>query len=947
MPSMSGSRLVSASRSIGHSLGFRMVRVVRRLLLRSGGGVSEPTRPSGGPQPRRPGGGPWPPRAAVRPAGVPPGPAGDWPLVGRREELELVETVLRSGRVGGVVIAGAAGVGKSRLAAEGAARALAGGMAVERVFATRASASIPFGAVAHLLPPVVPVPAPDRLGLVRGAVEILARRSGGRRTVVVVDDAHLLDEGTAALVLHLVVRGSAFVIATVRAGEPCLDAVTALWKDHHAPRLDLQALSREEVHWLLEGGLAGTVSDRLARWVYDRSEGNPLFACELVVGGVTGGGIEAQRGIWQMTREPPPSPRLAELLRARLTGISDAERRCLALIALGEPLDIDILGGLAGADILSRLEAGGLARVRRDRDRFVAAAGHPLLADLILLDLGDAGGRELRGALADAMEANGELAPADLVRVAVLRLDGQLAADPQLLTAAAAHAYRAFDLRLAVRLAAAARDEGGGMPAILTLAQALRGCNRADEAEELLCETEPAVAESRGDADYLFTRLAGLLWGVGDQERATAFTERAAGWSKSPAWRHQVSVARAMVATAAGRLGEAVRLAGPLAEDPHTDPVTRGRAATSLVFAMLLSGHSVAAGHTAEVAMSAPTGPTGRTVDWRPLLGWAAVRLGSGRGLDGLEQRLARVHAAAEEAQDQELAGIAGYLSAATALRCGRPVTARRWLDSSIRRLDSCDPRGMLPAASAMRAQAVALAGDHATAQALLSDARDAAAGRVQGRTETFELEFADIAVALAQGDLTRARELALRYADESGEAVLHEAAMLHEAVRAGHPAVQVESRLAALAAHADNPLMTGLAEHAHAHASGDVTALEQVGEAFAESGLGLLAAETAAEASSAARRTGLSTAARRLAARSHALAGRCEGARTPILASVKTIELTPRELEIALLAASNLSNREIASRLVVSPRTVETHIYHVMDKLGVSTRRDLGPLLQ
>jgi DNA-binding CsgD family transcriptional regulator len=66
-----------------------------------------------------------------------------------------------------------------------------------------------------------------------------------------------------------------------------------------------------------------------------------------------------------------------------------------------------------------------------------------------------------------------------------------------------------------------------------------------------------------------------------------------------------------------------------------------------------------------------------------------------------------------------------------------------------------------------------------------------------------------------------------------------------------------------------------------------------------------------------------------------------------PILAWVKTIDLTPRELEIALLAAGNLSNREIADRLVVSPRTVETHTYRVMDKLGVSRRQELAPLLR
>jgi DNA-binding CsgD family transcriptional regulator len=899
--------------------------------------VTEPTRPYGRPRLSR---------HVARAAAVRPGLAADWPLVGRREELELVDSALHADGAHGVVIAGVAGVGKSRLASECAAQAEAAGMAVERVFATRASASIPFGAVAHVLPPVTSVPAPDRLALVRAVVDNLVRRSVGRRIVLVVDDAHLLDEGTAALVLHLAVRGIALVIATVRTGEPCLDAVTALWKDHHATRLDLQALSQEEVRSLLEGGLAGNVSSRLARWVYHRSEGNPLFAYELVVGGVTAGGIDREHGVWRLSREAPPSPRLTELLQAHMAGLGEQERRGLALIALGEPLDMDLLGGLVGVGVLGRLEASGLARVQQDGDRFSVAAGHPLFADLARRDLGDAMGRELRGMLADAMQARGELAPADLVRVAVLRLDARLNADPGLLAAAAAHAYRAFDLELAARLAAAARDEGGGMPATLTLARALRGRNRADQAEELLAGAESEAATAPGD-DYLFTRLAGLLWGVGDQPRSAAFIERAAGWSTSRAWLSQIRIARAMILTAAGRLREATDLAAPLADDPRTEAVTRGRAATSLAFALLLSGHTVAAERVAELAMTSPTGPTGRTVDWRPLLVWAAVRLESGRGLGALEDRLTQLHAAAEEAQDEELAGIAGYLSGETALQCGRPVTAGRWLGGAIRHLDSSDPRGIMSAAVAMRARAAALQGDHATAEGQLSQARDTVAARVPGKTETYELERAEVAILMARGDLSRARGLALRYADESGEAILHEAEMLHEAVRAGHPVAQVEDRLAILAARSDAALTSGLAEHAHALATQDVAALEQVGEGFADLGLQLLAAETSAEASVAATRTGLSASARRLAARSHVLAGRCEGARTPILASVKTIDLTPRELEIALLASGNLSNREIADRLVVSQRTVETHIYRVMDKLGVSRRQELGPLLQ
>ena len=51
---------------------------------------------------------------------------------------------------------------------------------------------------------------------------------------------------------------------------------------------------------------------------------------------------------------------------------------------------------------------------------------------------------------------------------------------------------------------------------------------------------------------------------------------------------------------------------------------------------------------------------------------------------------------------------------------------------------------------------------------------------------------------------------------------------------------------------------------------------------------------------------------------------------------------LTSRESEIVTLAAEGLSNAEIAERLVLSVRTVESHIYRAMHKLGLSDRREL-----
>ena len=55
---------------------------------------------------------------------------------------------------------------------------------------------------------------------------------------------------------------------------------------------------------------------------------------------------------------------------------------------------------------------------------------------------------------------------------------------------------------------------------------------------------------------------------------------------------------------------------------------------------------------------------------------------------------------------------------------------------------------------------------------------------------------------------------------------------------------------------------------------------------------------------------------------------------------------LTGREVEVLRLLARGLSNREIAERLVISKRTVDTHIDHIFGRLGVSSRMQLAAWL-
>jgi DNA-binding NarL/FixJ family response regulator len=76
-------------------------------------------------------------------------------------------------------------------------------------------------------------------------------------------------------------------------------------------------------------------------------------------------------------------------------------------------------------------------------------------------------------------------------------------------------------------------------------------------------------------------------------------------------------------------------------------------------------------------------------------------------------------------------------------------------------------------------------------------------------------------------------------------------------------------------------------------------------------------------------------------------LAAECEGSRTIALSTIDEVEaLTPREREVAELAARGHPNRHIAETLSLSVRTVESHLYKVFAKLGVDQRSELSDVL-
>ena len=228
--------------------------------------------------------------------------AATWPLVGREAELTRIAAAMADADCRGVVVSAGAGVGKSRLAREAHAAARRSGALAVWAQATRSSATVPLGAFAGLIPD--DVRSDDALELMRRSADAL-RTQGGRNVVLGVDDAQLLDPVSAALLLHLTTTQSVFVVATVRSGEPCPDAVVSLWKDAGARRLELDRLSDAAVAALVEGALGGPVEQAALRWVAESSQGNALYVHELVLGAVDAGTLAFERGLWRLALGEP------------------------------------------------------------------------------------------------------------------------------------------------------------------------------------------------------------------------------------------------------------------------------------------------------------------------------------------------------------------------------------------------------------------------------------------------------------------------------------------------------------------------------------------------------------------------------------------------------------------------------------------------------------------
>lgn len=870
-----------------------------------------------------------------------------WRLVGRDQELELLRAALTDTDTHGVVLCGAAGVGKTRLATELLEHAADQGCATRWVAGARGIVDVPFGAFAHLLPSHTDA-STDPLDVVSRTGTELHRGCGDRPVVLGVDDAHLLDEASAALTYLLASGAHAFVVATVRQDEYLPDAIGSLSKDGLAKRIELPALSRIEVGRLLGTVLSGQLDTATQHRLWEASEGNALFLHELVLIGLDRGSLAERAGVWSWIGDLACSDRLIELVEDRLAELSGPQRAALEVLAVGEPLPPPMFSSIVGPEMLRQLHSNGLLTIQRDGPRSAVRVTHPLHAETVRVGLGTLRRRTIYRRLADALAGLGGRRRQDVLRASLWRLEGGGPADPALLVAGARQAQVCSDHRLAERLARAAIEEGGGADAEVVLAEALYRQARYDEAYLVTLNRLPAGAAAPTVTAWARVTSSIFFWGFGDVDRAEEII-RGAGQALGPGPERDLLTAhQAILAYLHGRPQDAWTTVEPLLARESADDQVTAVARIAAVLALAGLGRCDAALRVAEEGVQAGVQlveecpqVVGDLLAMRVYACWLAGRY---RQMDELATA-AYQHVVAQQAHD--LHGLWAMLLGRAALAAGQPATARQRLREACALLRQGDPGGLLPWALSGAALAAALLGDADNAQQALVDQRRSQLPAV--RVFEWEVVLAQAWTADAQGEHSTARGLACRAADIAAAAGLRSAELeaLHDAVRLGE--IRVAPRLADVAGAVDSVLAPVFAAHAAALVAGDGAALDRCATRFAELGTPLLAAETAGEAAEQYHRSGRPAA--RLAAlgRCRVWASDCEGAQTPSLrragAPPALDSLTTREREIAELAARGLARREIAERLALSVRTVANHLNHIYAKTGISGRAELALL--
>jgi DNA-binding CsgD family transcriptional regulator len=868
-----------------------------------------------------------------------------WPVIGRAAELELFDRALGSGDSAGFVIHGAAGVGKTRLADECRERAAAGGHPTERVVGSQTASLLPLSAVAALVPGgparVEPHGEVNTVALFEETHRALNDRYHGRRLVTIADDVSLLDGASLALLGYLVGRGTIFLIATVRTGEAVPDLVTGLWRDGRVERIDLEDLSRTQLDTLLHLALGGPMEAGSGRELWEASRGNPLYLRELLLGALESGAMLERSGVWHLERKLPSTGRLLDLVQQRIGGLPAEASSVLELLALCQPVELAYLDATAPNGVLESLERAGLVTVNLEDGE--ARLAHPLHAEVVRASMPAMRARTILLREAERLEASDSRSGPILLRSAVWRLDAGARPEPEVLIRGAHLARHAHDFRVVRRLVGAIPEEQLDAVGALLLGEALYELGAFDESERLLALGQRLPGPGQIALRLSVTRTKNAFWGLCRPDAALAVVTEARKALTAEPLAEEVSADEAAIWMFSGY---------PLRALEVLDRITGSEIRTRVVRAIVRAPVLAAMGRTAEAVNVAETGFAEH------------MALGDELAIAHPATHIVnQAYALAEAGRLREAERLAQ--AGADAVASSRVPIAQFWFAVTIGRVSTL--QGRLATARRYFAEAAGLAEGNffagprrlaltglAMVDAMLGNADDADRSiRQRDELPAFgflgpEQQLADAWTAVARRQPRNGAEHFRRAAADAA-ATGHRTAeswLLHDLVRTGGG--DASDRLTKLAGDCDSPLVSARARHAVAAQARDANELAGAADDFETMGALLLAAEAAADAAEAFRRSGDQRAATAASRHSSALVTSCEGAATPgLVRADSVVPLSGREREIALLAAEGLSSKDIADRLYLSVRTVNNHLQNAYSKLGVSSRADLARSLR
>ncbi len=914
---------------------------------------------------------------------------GDAELRGRREEVRRIERLLaaaRAGESGALLIHGAAGIGKTALldyAAEQAECARdAEAIRVLRVEGVESETELAFGGLHQLLLPVLDVlpklPAPqagalraifglsddtvhDRFTVGLAALSTLAEAACERPVLCLIDDVHWLDRPSADALAFVARRLHAEGVvmlfglrdeAAFDAGGPRLKGI---------PRLPLAGLDRPAADTLL-AGLLPPVADRIAA----QAQGNPL-ALRVLAAALTPGQRAGRLGPLGLPEAASPLPgRMTELLADRVRAMPDATRAVLTVAAADDTGELAAvvqaaarLGGCL-AD-LEPAEQAGLITLSAEALRF----DHPLI----------------RYAAYQTAPLTRRLA-AHRALAAVL--------DPD------RHAHRR-----AWHLAAAATGPDEEVAAELERVAEWAGSRQAMASASAAYERAAMLSADPLRRTRRLIDAARKASEAGQDQRCRTLADQVPLPLEDPVVAADFARARAVVELGHGSPARAVRILLDCADGLGGAPLDKlAELLVDAVHAALSAGDAALLG---EVAARAPELPA-LAVPARLFGAWAGGTPGAAtcgvpqgrsdawpRAAAGLMDRLLAAHFAhllgdPDRAYEHVIAavdlcrtrGIGGWLPTALDLlariECalGRPDDALEHAAEGLRLADSYDLAHRAAHLRARLALLAAVQGRAAQTWELAEEALSYTRPRGVGRATADALH----ALGLLELGLGQA-ESALDHLMAAHRASTHPALaqellpdLIEAAVRAGHPeqAAEHAARLEAWVTTVSHPAPAAV--HALVATSRRCTALtapDTEAEAHYSAALELPQPDGQRARTELLYGEWLRRRRRNIDARDHlrtamelfAKAGAApwaDRARTELKAAGEVHEeatddsrierLSPQEREVVRLAATGATNREIATQLFLSPRTVGHHLYRAFPKLGIASRTELAAYL-